>query len=113
MHRAGATHVIWGGSDAIERDGCKCGVSTGGIVDSDGDVNSENNNDNNSSDDDGDNGSDSPLRFVVKHCNALTVVEARSLRFLDVTNYIAPGLSYKRYVRADGCEVKKVFSPTS
>ena len=80
MHRACATHVIEGGSDAIERDSCECGVSTGGIIDSD--ASSENNDDNNSSDDDGDNGSDSPLRLVVKHCNELTVVERGLFAFL-------------------------------
>ena len=42
-------------------------------------------------DDDDDHGDygDGPLRFVVKRSNALTVVETRRLRFLDITNFIA------------------------
>ena len=61
-------------------------------------------------DDDGDDG-DGALRFVVKRSNALTVVETRRLRFLDITNFIAPGFSYERYLKAYGCELTKGYFP--
>ena len=50
---------------------------------------------------------DGLLRFVVKRSNALTVVETRRLRFLDITNFIAPRFSYERYLKAYGCELTK------
>ena len=62
-------------------------------------------------DDDGGDDGDGPLRFVVKRSNALTVVETRRLRFLDITNFIAPGFSYERYLKAYGCELTKGYFP--
>ena len=52
---------------------------------------------------------DGPLRFVVKRSNALTVIETRRLHFLDITNLIAPGFSYERYLRAYGCKFAKGY----
>ena len=59
--------------------------------------------------DSGDSGEvgDGPLRFVVKRSNALTVIETRRLRILDITNFIASGFSYERYLKAYGCKLAK------
>ena len=71
------------------------------------------NSDNSETDDDGDDDDDGPLRFVVKRSNALTVVETRRLRFPDITNFIAPGFSYERYLKVYSCELIKGTFPTS
>ena len=70
-------------------------------------LNQTGNSDNSETDDDG------LLHFVVKHSNALTAVETRRLRFLDITNFIAPGFSYERYLKVYGCELTKGTFPTS
>ena len=56
-----------------------------------------------------DNGNGSSLGFVMRRCNVLTVVKKRSLGFLNVTNFMAPGFSYKRYIRVCECEVRMGF----
>ena len=56
-------------------------------------------------------GGDGPLRFVVKCSNAQTVMETRCLHFLDLTNFIAPGFSYERYLKAYSCELAKGCFP--
>ena len=33
------------------------------------------------------------------------------LKFLDMTNYIAPGFSYDKYLKAYGCKITKGFFP--
>ena len=74
--------------DAV-RDSGGGDVASGGNDNSDGASScfesDSGNSDNGETDDDG------PLHFVVKRSNALTVVETRRLRFLDITNFIAPG----------------------
>ena len=62
-------------------------------------------------DDDVDDNDDEPFRFVVKRSNALTVVETRRLRFLDITNFIASGFSYEHYLKVYGCELAKGYFP--
>ena len=39
------------------------------------------------------------------------MVETRRLCFLDITNFIAPGFSYERYLKAYGCELTKGYFP--
>ena len=88
-------------------------VANGGSDNSDGDSVSsrfESDSGNSETDDDGDDGL---LHFVVKHSNALTAVETRRLRFLDITNFIAPGFSYECYLKVYGCELTKDTVPTS
>ena len=70
-------------------------------------LNQTGNSDNSETDDDG------LLHFVAKHSNALTAIETRRLRFLDITNFIAPGFSYERYLKVYGCELTKGTFPTS
>ena len=39
------------------------------------------------------------------------MIETRRLRFLDITNFIAPGFSYECYFKAYGCELAKGYFP--
>ena len=54
---------------------------------------------------------DEDFTFVVKRVNSLTCVESRSFRFLDILNFIAPGFSYEKYIKAYGCSLSKGFFP--
>ena len=47
--------------------------------------------------------------FVIKRNN--TFMSTDQLKFLDMTNYIAPGFSYGKYLKAYGCEVMKGHFP--
>ena len=45
--------------------------------------------------------------FVIKRNNTFMCLSRDQLKFLDMTNYIAPGFSYDKYLKAHGCEVTK------
>ena len=45
--------------------------------------------------------------FVIKRNNTFMCLSTNQLKFLDMTNYIAPGFSYDKYLKAYGCEVMK------
>ena len=45
--------------------------------------------------------------FVIKRNNAFMCLSTDQLKFLDMTNYLAPGFSYAKYLKAYGCEVTK------
>ena len=49
--------------------------------------------------------------FVVKKVNKLTCIETRRFRFLDICNFIAPGYSYDKYLKAYKCTQTKGFFP--
>ena len=51
------------------------------------------------------------LKFVVKKDNALTCLSTDKLKFLDITNYLAPGYSYAQYLKAYEIPVQKGFFP--
>ena len=51
------------------------------------------------------------VSFVVKKDNAMTCIETERLRFLDITNFIAPGYNYDAYLKAYGCSQEKGFFP--
>jgi hypothetical protein len=51
------------------------------------------------------------FNFVVKRVNSMSCVQSRRLRLVDVCNYIAPGFTYAKYLRAFGCTVEKGFFP--
>ena len=53
----------------------------------------------------------SPFRFVIKRDNKMACIETSRLRFLDICNFIAPGFSYAKYLRAYGVEENKGFFP--
>ena len=48
---------------------------------------------------------------VIKRNNTFMCLSTDQLKFLDMTNYIAPGFSYDKYLKAYGCEVTKSHFP--
>ena len=50
-------------------------------------------------------------RFVVKRQNTFMCFSTTNLKFLDVTQYLAPGVSYDKYLKAYGCELQKGHFP--
>jgi G:T-mismatch repair DNA endonuclease (very short patch repair protein) len=48
---------------------------------------------------------------LVKKQNSMMCIETSFARFLDIINFIAPGYSYARYLKAFKCEQEKVFFP--
>ena len=49
--------------------------------------------------------------FVIKRNNTFMCLSTDQLKFLDMTNYIAPGFSYDKYLKAYGCEFMKGHFP--
>ena len=49
--------------------------------------------------------------FVIRRNNTFICLSTDQLKFLDMTNYIAPGFSYDKYLKAYGCEVTKGHFP--
>ena len=47
--------------------------------------------------------------FVIKRDNTFMCLSTDKLKFLDMTNYIAPGFSYEKYLKANGCKITKGF----
>ena len=45
--------------------------------------------------------------FFIKRDNTFMCLSTDQLKFLDMTNYIAPGFRYDKYLKAYGCEVTK------
>ena len=57
-------------------------------------------------DDDGD-----ETRFVIKRQNTFMCFSTKKLKFLDIINFLAPGYSYDKYLKAYGCELQKGHFP--
>ena len=51
------------------------------------------------------------VRFVIKRQNTFMCFSTRKLRFLDIRNFLAPGYSYDKYLKAYGCELQKGHFP--
>ena len=49
--------------------------------------------------------------FIVKKQDALTCVQTAQFRFLDITNFMAPGCNYASYLKAHGVQEEKGFYP--
>ena len=49
--------------------------------------------------------------FVIKRDNTFMCLSTDKLKFLDMTNYIAPGFSYDKYLKAYVCKITKGFFP--
>ena len=49
--------------------------------------------------------------FVIKRNNTFMCLSTDKLKFLDMSNYIAPGFSYDKYLKAYGCKITKGFFP--
>ena len=50
-------------------------------------------------------------RFVIKRQNTFMCFSTTNLKFLDVTQYLAPGVSYDKYLKAYGCNLQKGHFP--
>ena len=48
---------------------------------------------------------------VIKRQNTFMCFSTTNLKFLDVTQYLAPGVSYDKYLKAYGCELQKGHFP--
>ena len=48
---------------------------------------------------------------VTKKDNSYMFLMTPSFKFLDVRNYLAPGLSYDGWCKANGCKVSKLIFP--
>ncbi len=49
--------------------------------------------------------------YVVKKQNSFVCIATPHLKFLDISNYLAPGFSYDKYLKAYKCQVTKGFYP--
>ena len=50
-----------------------------------------------------------PILFSVKKNNNNMLHKTKFLKFLDITNYLAPGFSYDQFLKAYECEQTKAF----
>ena len=53
----------------------------------------------------------SNIAAVIKRQNTFMCFSTTNLKFLDVTQYLAPGVSYDKYLKAYGCELQKGHFP--
>ena len=52
-----------------------------------------------------------PIKFTVKRNSNRMCLKTRFLKLLDISNYVAPGLSYNQFLKAYECEQTKGFFP--
>ena len=52
-----------------------------------------------------------PVKFTVKRNSNHMCLKTNFLKFLDITNYLAPGFSYDQFLKAYECEQTKGFFP--
>ena len=48
---------------------------------------------------------------VIKRQNTYMCLSTTNLKFLDIVNYLAPGVSYDKYLKAYGCDLQKGHFP--
>ena len=48
---------------------------------------------------------------VAKSANNIMFIASRMFRFLDIINYLGPGTSYDKWVKAYGCKLEKSWFP--
>ena len=54
------------------------------------------------------------IQFVIKRQNTFMCFSTEKLKFCDIVNYLAPGFSYDKYLKAYGCELQnRVLPPQS
>ena len=51
------------------------------------------------------------IKFAIKRNNCMKCIKTSKLKFLDATNYIAPGFSYENFLKAYNCSTQKGFFP--
>ena len=61
--------------------------------------------------DEEDDDDDDETRFVIKRQNTFMCFTTKKLKLLDVTNYLPPGFSYDKYLKAYGCELQNGHFP--
>ena len=73
----------------------------------------EDNDDGNDEDEeeDDDDDDDDETRFVIKRQNTFMCFSTKKLKFIDISNFLAPGYSYDKYLKAYGCELQKGHFP--
>ena len=49
--------------------------------------------------------------FVIKRQNNFMCFSTNKLKFVDICNYLAPGFSYDKYLKAYGCDLQKCHFP--
>ena len=49
--------------------------------------------------------------FAIKRQNSFICLSTDKLKFIDMVNYLAPGYSYDKYLKAYGCELEKGHFP--
>ena len=54
---------------------------------------------------------DDETQFVIKRQNTFMCFSTKKLKFLDIVNYLAPGFSYDKYLKAYGCDLQKGHFP--
>ena len=70
----------------------------------------DDNDDGNDEEEENDDDYDEP-RFVIKRQNTCMCFSTRKLKCLDIINFLAPGYSYDKYLKAYGCELQKGHFP--
>ena len=48
---------------------------------------------------------------MIKRANTYLCLKTEKLRFLDISNYLAPGYSHKKFLSAFGCEEQNFYFP--
>ena len=51
------------------------------------------------------------IKYTVKQNYNFMCIKTEELKFLDITNYMAPGFSYSQYLKAYKCTEQKGFFP--
>ena len=51
------------------------------------------------------------ILFAIKRNNTMKCIKTKLLKFLDITNYIAPGFSYSAFIKAYDCKMEKAVFP--
>ena len=55
--------------------------------------------------------SEESIDFVVKKMESMACMKTKRLKFVDISNFIAPGFSYDKYLQAYGIEQRKGYFP--
>ena len=51
------------------------------------------------------------ILFAIKRNNAMKCIKTKHLKFLDITNFIAPGFNYSAFIKAYDCQMEKAVFP--
>ena len=68
-------------------------------------------NDEEEEEEDDDDDDDDETRFVIKRHNTFMCFSTKKLKCLDIINFLSPGYSYDKYLKAYGCELQNGHFP--